>query len=54
MARHRDMDPEETITILKSEYDRLTEDQRWLRALEGAGVDNWEGFDIAQDYLEEE
>jgi len=24
-----------------------------MRALERAGVDNWEGYEIAQDYLEE-
>ena len=38
---------EEMITITKAEYDRLCEDSEWLSYLEGAGVDNWEGFDEA-------
>ena len=37
------------ITVLKSEYEELVRDQEFLRALEAAGVDNWEGYDIAQD-----
>lgn len=45
---------EETITITKKEYDELIKDRFWLRCLEGAGVDNWEGHDIAVDrFLEE-
>ena len=43
---------------LKAEVERLNnlvedqeEDVKFLRALEAAGVDNWEGYDIAQDYL---
>ncbi|MDE8648091.1 hypothetical protein PXH69_24240 [Rhodococcus qingshengii] len=45
--------PEETITISKSEYDSLKEDELWLRALEDAGVDNWRGVDYAKDTLRE-
>lgn len=41
--------PEETITISKSEYAQLLEDQEWLQCLEAAGVDNWTGFEEAQD-----
>lgn len=45
---------EEMISITKKEYDLLLKDSRWLRALEMAGVDNWEGHDIAVDrYCEE-
>lgn len=44
---------EETITITKKEYDSLIEDSKFVRALEAAGVDNWEGYGIAQDMMEE-
>lgn len=45
---------EETITITKKERDQLVEDQRFLHALQGAGVDNWEGYDYALELLEED
>ncbi len=41
----------EMISISKAEYDQLIEDQKWLQALEGAGVDNWEGIDFARESL---
>ena len=41
------------ISITKAEYDALAADSRFLAALEGAGVDNWDGYDNAQDMLEE-
>lgn len=44
----------ETITISKKEYDSLVKDSEFLQALRAAGVDNWEGYSIAQDYLEED
>jgi len=44
---------EETITITKAEYDNLKEDRDWLRCLEAAGVDNWEGYDQAIDIREQ-
>ena len=44
---------EETITIKKEEYDSLIADAKFMRALEAAGVDNWEGYGIAQDMMEE-
>ena len=44
----------ETITIDKKEYESLLEDSKWLRALENAGVDNWEGIDFARELLNEE
>lgn len=41
------------ITITEEEYDELIEDQQFLRALEGAGVDNWDGYEMAQEMVEE-
>lgn len=38
---------EETITISMKEYESLVEREIWLSCLEGAGVDNWEGYDYA-------
>ena len=43
----------DTVTILKTDYVKLLEAERFLDALNAAGVDNWEGYDIAQDMLEE-
>lgn len=40
---------EETVTISKLEYEQLLKDQEWLQYLEAAGVDNWAGFEEAQD-----
>jgi hypothetical protein len=44
----------EVVTIPKKEYEELLERDAWLRALEAAGVDNWQGFDCAQEIYEEE
>jgi hypothetical protein len=38
---------EETITITKKEYESLLKDSRFLGCLEGAGVDNWDGYSYA-------
>lgn len=38
-----------TILITQEEYDELKRDQLWSEALSSAGVDNWDGFDYAQD-----
>ncbi len=46
------MSYEKYVDIKEKDYLALLEDQRFLRALEAAGVDNWEGYGIAQDYLE--
>ena len=43
----------ETVTIMKEEYDDLVESYQWLCALESAGVDNWCGYDHAQEILKE-
>lgn len=37
----------ETVTIPKSEYQKLIADRDFLQALEEAGVDNWEGYEYA-------
>ncbi len=44
---------EETVTIPKKEYEQLIEDQRVLSALEQAGVDNWQWYDVALESLSE-
>ena len=44
---------EETVTITKKEYEELKEDASIYRALQAAGVDNWEGWDFAMDLLDE-
>jgi hypothetical protein len=43
----------ETVTISKEEYESLLEDSNKLLALEGAGVDNWEGYDEAMEMMRE-
>ena len=44
---------EETITISKKEYESLLEDQKLLQCLQGAGVDNWSGYDYAMEMMKE-
>ena len=44
---------EETITISKTEYEELVEDSRMYHALQAAGVDNWEGYYMAYEIIEE-
>ena len=43
----------DTVTILRTEYNRLRESQKVLRALQNAGVDNWEGYGFAMEDLQE-
>lgn len=43
-----------TVTISTEEYDKLQEAERLLEALQQAGVDNWDGYPIAQEILEME
>lgn len=43
----------ETVTISKEEYDSLVEDSLFLECLQGAGVDNWQGYDDAIEMMEE-
>ena len=44
---------EETVTIKKSEYDRLVRDSDFLLCLESVGVDNWDGYEEAQKLQDE-
>lgn len=41
-----------TITIQQSLFFQLLNDSNKLKALENCGVDNWEGYDDAMEYLE--
>ena len=49
MAKKKEM-----ITITKEEYDQLSDDSRFLNALECCGVDNWGGYDDAHDFMKRE
>ena len=40
--------------LFMEESEGYAEELRFLRCLEGAGVDNWEGYDIARDMMEDE
>lgn len=42
----------EMIEISKFEYNELLESQKLLNALEAAGVDNWEGYELARESME--
>jgi hypothetical protein len=44
----------ETITITVAEYEELLDAQLKLTHLEGAGVDNWDGYDYAMEAYWEE
>ena len=44
---------EEMITITKAKYDELTNDVAFLNCLINAGVDNWDGYEWAQEAYEE-
>lgn len=43
---------DEMVRISKKEYESLLNDSQWLCALEAAGVDNWDGYEDAQDAME--
>lgn len=43
----------ELVTITIEEYNRLTERSQWLDMLEGCGVDNWQGYDDAQELFDQ-
>ena len=42
-----------TVTIGAKRYEELLHSENKLMALEGAGVDNWEGYGDAMQALEE-
>lgn len=37
------------VLISAEEYTRLLEDSEFLQCLMAAGVDNWDGYDLAQE-----
>ena len=43
----------EIIVITNKEYENLLERDNMLSALEGAGVDNWCGYDDAMDFVDQ-
>lgn len=43
----------ETVTISQEEYSELLEDSRFLRCLENAGVDDWDGYEYAREEFNE-
>lgn len=43
----------EMVEISAERYEALIKAEEKLEALEGAGVDNWEGYDIAMEFMEE-
>jgi hypothetical protein len=45
---------EEVISISLSLFNQLTEDSYFLALLEAHGVDNWEGYHLACQELDEE
>jgi hypothetical protein len=45
---------EMTVEIKKSMYDYLIERSEWLDCLEAAGVDNWDGIDMAYEMYKTE
>ena len=44
----------EQVTISKEYYNQLLRDSRLLAALEGAGVDSWEGWMVALEMARED
>jgi len=48
------MSKELTITITMEEYEELKRDQDFLNCLAAAGVDNWEGYEYAQELMDDE
>lgn len=45
---------ENQVTLSSEEYESLLQDRKTLYALHAAGVDNWEGYEMALDELESE
>lgn len=43
---------EEMIAITKAEYDQLIEESIMLDCLKAAGVDNWDGYELAMEMFE--
>ena len=47
-------EPETYVTITQAEYDELLADSAFLACLQEAGVDNWDGYEAAQEMFESE
>ena len=43
---------EEMVEITKEEYEELLDDAKFNRCLRAAGVDNWDGYEYAQDLMD--
>lgn len=48
-----DLSVKSSITIPIEKYEELMQDSLLLSALHAAGIDNWDGYDIAQDLRDE-
>lgn len=48
-----DTDDKEMVAITRKRYEHLCERDTWLGCLEAAGVDNWNGFEVARKTLRE-
>ena len=44
----------EKVEVDKEVYEELVSDQKFLNALISAGVDNWDGYEEAQQMMENE
>jgi hypothetical protein len=42
-----------TVVVPLQKYNELVEDARFLRCLREAGVDEWEGYYLAEEIMEE-
>ena len=49
-----DFDVPDTVEVSSENFDSMQKDIQRLRALEGAGVDNWEGYEIAMETIEDD
>jgi NADH/NAD ratio-sensing transcriptional regulator Rex len=47
-------DTNDLVTIPKTVFKRLIESEKFLEALQAAGVDNWEGYEYAVEALEDD
>ena len=47
------MNEKDRVAVDKEEYEELVSDQKFLNALRAAGVDSWEGYEIAQEMMED-
>lgn len=52
VANNLEFGLDDTVNIPRGQYEDLLEDSIWLRHLEQAGVEEWEGFTNATDTYE--